>query len=197
MNENQLYNEKLVYESRYKSILPILLIILGALTTIVGFVVLVEEAIPGILLTGIAIIIVGVVLNAGAEIHLVVTTKRVYCDGPYNNFVNLPLEHISSVSMIGNALHIASASGRIVIPGAADRATICNKIAALLNGADVSASAAPSFNGGAASPSGLKKQAPSVPANDGWTCTCGQVNPKYMSTCPCGKSAREVREMKN
>lgn len=30
---------------------------------------------------------------------------------------------------------------------------------------------------------------------DSWTCTCGKVNPKYLVTCSCGKSAREVREM--
>lgn len=33
--------------------------------------------------------------------------------------------------------------------------------------------------------------------SDGWTCTCGKVNPQYMSTCSCGKSAREVRERKS
>ena len=32
---------------------------------------------------------------------------------------------------------------------------------------------------------------------DSWKCTCGKVNPKYIVTCSCGKSAREVREQKN
>ena len=34
-------------------------------------------------------------------------------------------------------------------------------------------------------------------STDDWRCTCGKTNPKYVSTCSCGKSAREVREMKN
>ena len=41
----------------------------------------------------------------------------------------------------------------------------------------------------------MYQSSPSAPA-DGWKCTCGKVNPKYMSTCSCGKSAREVRENK-
>lgn len=39
---------------------------------------------------------------------------------------------------------------------------------------------------------------PSAPAGvmkDGWLCTCGKMNPQYMSSCTCGKTAREIREM--
>ena len=43
------------------------------------------------------------------------------------------------------------------------------------------------------------KTAPSKPGNTvgptEWTCTCGKVNPAYMSSCSCGKTAREIREM--
>ena len=38
-----------------------------------------------------------------------------------------------------------------------------------------------------------KTAATSGPA--AWTCTCGKVNPPYMSSCSCGKTAREIREM--
>ena len=38
--------------------------------------------------------------------------------------------------------------------------------------------------------------APQGPAINGqWKCTCGKVNPPYMSSCSCGKTAREIREM--
>ena len=38
--------------------------------------------------------------------------------------------------------------------------------------------------------------APQGPAINGqWKCTCGKVNPPYMSSCTCGKTAREIREM--
>ena len=37
--------------------------------------------------------------------------------------------------------------------------------------------------------------APAGVIKDGWRCTCGKVNPSYMSSCSCGKTAREIREM--
>ena len=43
---------------------------------------------------------------------------------------------------------------------------------------------------------GTQQTAPQGPAINGqWKCTCGKVNPPYMSSCACGKTAREIREM--
>ena len=51
--------------------------------------------------------------------------------------------------------------------------------------------------GDAAQKLSAQHRAPATAPADGWKCTCGKTNPKYVSTCSCGKSAREVREQKN
>ena len=212
-SSDSLKNEKKVLESSYKSILPILVIVLGALATIAGLVLLVEEDDFSALLVGIVLIVVGAILNARADIHLVVTDKRVYCDGPFNNYVSLPLDHISSVGVHGGALNIASASGRIVISGAPDRYTVCNTITALLNGDGAPTAAPASASRYQAAP--VQEMRPcescgtmmradekyctncghvvsggahrTAQANDGWKCSsCGRTNPNYQTTCSCG-----------
>lgn len=37
----------------------------------------------------------------------------------------------------------------------------------------------------------VEQSTPSSNTN-GWTCSCGKVNPAYLSTCSCGKNKREL-----
>ena len=212
LNDNQIKNETKVMERQYKSLLPILLIVFGALAAFVGLIfLLVEEVDIGLLWGGIVMIIVGAVLNSHADILLVVTDKRVYCDGPFNNYISLPLGHISSVGVQGGTLNIASSSGRIMISGASDRYTVCNTITSLLNGEEVSASAptnryqaAPVQDMRPCESCGTMVRADekyctncghvvsggahrTAQANDGWKCpSCSRTNPNYQTTCSCG-----------
>lgn len=133
-------NEKLVLEKHYRSILPMVLLVIGVAFALIGFVfglvLLAEEEDPSLFsasFVGVVLIILGSSLRKKCEMLLTVTNKRVCLTGPSQNFVYLPLGQIDSVSIKGNALHIASASGRIVVPGGEDSVGVCNALMGLLN----------------------------------------------------------------
>ena len=214
-------DEQLVLHRHYNSLLPTLLIILGAILSVVGLIVMILTMIPAFLI-GILLVAVGAILTQSSGIDLVVTDKRIYLDGPFSNFVSLPLSHISNVTTHSNAIHIFALGGHISISGVQDIRVVRNTIISLLNqlqpplAGEVCTETVPAPQ---TQPSVSKaptpkpkstlnayfssykstKTAPSKTADTSgpaeWTCTCGKVNPPYMSSCSCGKTAREIREM--
>lgn len=170
-------DEKLLSEYCFDNPLPLLLIIIGGLETLIGLILMVEIESP-IFLFGILVIIVGAFLWRYREVRLVITTKRVFVDGPFNRFTSMSLQHITTVSATDNTLHISAAGGGIHLSGAFDAKQACHTITALMNGMqeNMDMSNATADNG-----EGAEK--------DYWICDCGEKNGAKVASCRyCGAS---------
>lgn len=124
-------DEKLVLERHSKSILPIIFYVLGAAATFFGFILMVEEENPGILVVGVLLLLVGFVVSKNTDMHLTVTDKRVIMEGPFSKYTVLPLQHITTISAQQAVLHIGSAGGNIQMGGIAYATEVCDTIFAL------------------------------------------------------------------
>lgn len=106
--------EQTVIQRRYPAAFPIVLMVLGALSALIGVICLAnsdESGIP-LLIVGAIFLIVGILLSKVLKIHLVVTTKRVYLKAPFAVRHNLPLNRISAVGTgLFHHLSITSAAG--------------------------------------------------------------------------------------
>ena len=107
-------SEQTAIERRYPSAFPIVLMVLGALSTLVGIICLAnsdESGVP-LLIVGAIFLVVGFLLSRVLKIHLVVTTKRVYLKAPFAARLNLPLRRISAVGTgLFHYVSITSAAG--------------------------------------------------------------------------------------
>ena len=106
--------EQTAIERRYPSAFPIVLMVLGALSALIGIICLAnsdESGVP-LLIVGAIFLVVGFLLSRVLKIHLVVTTKRVYLKAPFAARLNLPLHRISAVGTgLFHYLTITSAAG--------------------------------------------------------------------------------------
>ena len=107
--------EQPVLERRYPSAFPIVMLVLGVLSALIsiGFFVNYDDEIGiPLLIIGIVFAAVGALLRKALNIHLVVTTKRVYLKAPFASRVNLPIGRIAAVSTgLFHYLSITSAAG--------------------------------------------------------------------------------------
>ena len=106
--------EQTVLSRCYAALFPIVLMVLGVLSALVGLIILMDDDESGIalLIIGIVFAVVGALLRKAMKIHLVVTTKRVYLKAPFACRVNLPLNRIAAVSTgLFHYLQITSAAG--------------------------------------------------------------------------------------
>ena len=135
-----LYNgEKIVFDRSYDSVLPKILMVFGgiimALGGFMGLAILTETENAGLfvvsLLFGGLLLILGYYLKQNCVFRLMVTTKRVAQDGPFNQCVRLPLSHISGVTVKGDRLHV-SAAGASIDVGIPDSVNVCEIIIGLL-----------------------------------------------------------------
>lgn len=106
--------EQTVLSRCYAALFPIVLLVLGVLSALIGLIILMDDDETGIplLIVGIVFAVVGARLRKVLKIHLVVTTKRVYLKAPFACRVNLPLNRISAVGTgLFHYLQITSAAG--------------------------------------------------------------------------------------
>lgn len=106
--------EQVALERHYSSVFPIVLLVLGVLSTLIGLIILMDDDEAGIplMVVGIVFAVVGALLRKAMKIHLVVTTKRVYVKAPFAARINLPLNRISAVGTgLFHYVSITSAAG--------------------------------------------------------------------------------------
>lgn len=190
-------DEQVVLARRYDSFLPILLIVIGGIITAFGFIfgiilmMEIEDPSPFLsALFGVILIVLGNHLKPKGEFCLIVTNKRVVQDGPFGQFVVLPLNRITAVSGNGKALIVSSAGGRITM-SIPDSVSACNTISGLLN--QIQEEVEVEQNGTVSQSVNNSVSQTSASMPDGWKCpSCSCVNPPYQITCVCG--ARKPQE---
>ncbi len=202
-------DEKLVLENRYQSALPLVLIVCGAVLTLTSFIIGVAVCIdaddPSFVLGlvfGVALIVLGAYFKAKCEMVLTITNKRVCLDGPFDDFVYLPLNQITSIAIKGKALHVTAAGGRIMVTGGANNRDVCNVLMGLINQlqdavAPVKAAAPAPKSTPAPKPVPVKAAEPPKPKKPfgdpteylgkKWCSGCGTVLPEESTACSeCG-----------
>lgn len=133
--------EQVVLERRYPAAFPVVLMVLGALSALLGiFLIDDEEVSIPLLVIGALFLVVGILLRRVLKIHLVVTTKRIYVQAPFASRANLPLNRISAVGTgLFHYLHITSAAGfagQINLLFVPNYLEVYDTINALLNGVE-------------------------------------------------------------
>ena len=106
--------ERTVLSRCYAALFPIVLMVLGVLSALIGLIFLMDYDEAGIplLIIGIVFAVAGILLRKVMKIHLMVTTKRVYLKAPFASRANLPLNRIAAVSTgLFHYLKITSAAG--------------------------------------------------------------------------------------
>lgn len=134
--KNEIYqSEKILLERQWDTGLPLLFYILGGVFVAVGLLLLITLGVLGLipLFLGVVAICIGVALRPYCSVHLVVTTRRVYCVGPFDAYTTLPLGGITAVSIgRNNYVHVGSSGGHIHAYGVPDHYGVYNMITAVL-----------------------------------------------------------------
>ena len=183
-----LRNEELVRHHQYTSLLPVLCFIIGTIIILLGlivaiaadeFIVIMAGIIPGLLF-----VFLGAYLRQNSDIDLVITTKRVFVDGPYNRFVSLPLNQISGVTTHGWTLHVGAAGGHIFLSGVADAHLVRKTVIELLNEIQPKV-AMPTAQTPSSAPAPAPVKDPrAFSVEDYWVCAvCGEKNAKARTIC--------------